>query len=423
MPAAATCIIVDQHPAPLDPNFTGAGRTVTDKNGYYKFITVKPGAYPWGNHHNAWRPNHIHFSVFGHSFLSRLVTQMYFPGDYLFPYDPIFNSVTDEKARAAHGLDLRSRKHDSGLGAVPSASTSCCAAAKQTPPDLDEDWTGFKTMSEITPSQTVGPFYAYGLTPKGRCELGSGRDATAGRIPLNPTWSRLTSSGNRIHIEGVVFDGDGVPINRLHDRNLAGRQPRPLRQRSAGQPRAAELAIQGLRPFGDRQGRACSPFDTVKPGPVPGPGGKPQAPHIMVCIFSRGMMRQVYTRMYFDDEAANASDPILNPGARRSPRHPDREEAAGQQSGCLPLRHAGSGRRRNDSSSTFKASSEGRLRRFPKRSRRFCLPIFAHQTSDFCPPPMVSSPLNVVSNALIITYYQLFGTRHVAHFAAHLFSS
>ena len=90
---------VDQHPAPLDPNFTGAGRTVTDKNGYYRFITVKPGAYPWGNHHNAWRPNHIHFSVFGYSFLSRLVTQMYFPGDCLFPFDPIFNSVTDEKAR------------------------------------------------------------------------------------------------------------------------------------------------------------------------------------------------------------------------------------------------------------------------------------------------------------------------------------
>ncbi len=90
---------VDQHPAPLDPNFTGAGRAVTDSKGYYRFITVKPGAYPWGNHHNAWRPNHIHFSVFGHSFLSRLVTQMYFPGDCLFPFDPIFNSVTDEKAR------------------------------------------------------------------------------------------------------------------------------------------------------------------------------------------------------------------------------------------------------------------------------------------------------------------------------------
>ena len=91
--------VVDQHPAPLDPNFTGAGRTQTNHNGYYKFITVKPGAYPWGNHPNAWRPAHIHFSLFGNSFLSRLVTQMYFPGDPLFPFDPIFNSVADEKAR------------------------------------------------------------------------------------------------------------------------------------------------------------------------------------------------------------------------------------------------------------------------------------------------------------------------------------
>ena len=110
--------IVDQHPAPLDPNFTGAGRTITDKNGYYKFITVKPGAYPWGNHHNAWRPNHIHFSVFGQSFLTRLVTQMYFPGDYLFPFDPIFNSVTDEKARQRMVSTLRSGKHHSRLGAL-----------------------------------------------------------------------------------------------------------------------------------------------------------------------------------------------------------------------------------------------------------------------------------------------------------------
>jgi len=90
---------VDQHNAPLDPNFTGAGRTQSDANGYYKFITVKPGAYPWGNHHNAWRPAHIHFSVFGHAFISRLVTQMYFPGDPLFEFDPIFNSVPDENAR------------------------------------------------------------------------------------------------------------------------------------------------------------------------------------------------------------------------------------------------------------------------------------------------------------------------------------
>ncbi|HTK13125.1 MAG TPA: protocatechuate 3,4-dioxygenase subunit beta [Xanthobacteraceae bacterium] len=91
--------VVDQHPAPLDPNFTGSGRAMTDAEGKYKFITVKPGAYPWGNHPNAWRPAHIHFSMFGHSLISRLVTQMYFPGDPLFQYDPIFNAVPDEKAR------------------------------------------------------------------------------------------------------------------------------------------------------------------------------------------------------------------------------------------------------------------------------------------------------------------------------------
>ena len=90
---------VDQHPAPIDPNFTGAGRVVTDGSGAYQFTTIKPGAYPWRNHHNAWRPAHIHLSLFGPSFLTRLVTQMYFPGDPLFYQDPIFGSVPDAKAR------------------------------------------------------------------------------------------------------------------------------------------------------------------------------------------------------------------------------------------------------------------------------------------------------------------------------------
>jgi protocatechuate 3,4-dioxygenase beta subunit len=89
----------DNHPAPLDPNFTGAGRTMTDADGGYRFVTVKPGAYPWRNHPNAWRPAHIHFSLFGTSFQSRLVTQMYFPGDPLFFQDPIFNSIPDARAR------------------------------------------------------------------------------------------------------------------------------------------------------------------------------------------------------------------------------------------------------------------------------------------------------------------------------------
>jgi protocatechuate 3,4-dioxygenase beta subunit len=89
----------DQHPAPLDPNFSGAGRCVTDAEGRYEFITIKPGAYPWGNHHNAWRPQHIHFSLLGQAFAQRLVTQMYFPGDPLLEYDPMYNSVRDPKGR------------------------------------------------------------------------------------------------------------------------------------------------------------------------------------------------------------------------------------------------------------------------------------------------------------------------------------
>ncbi|MGC1415527.1 MAG: protocatechuate 3,4-dioxygenase subunit beta [Candidatus Acidiferrum sp.] len=90
---------VDQHNAPLDPNFTGCGHAVTDAEGRYRFVTIRPGEYPWGNHHNAWRPAHIHFSLFGPAFATRLVTQMYFPGDPLIPFDPIFNCTEDEQSR------------------------------------------------------------------------------------------------------------------------------------------------------------------------------------------------------------------------------------------------------------------------------------------------------------------------------------
>jgi protocatechuate 3,4-dioxygenase beta subunit len=89
----------DQHNAPLDPNFTGCGHALTDSEGRYRFVTIRPGEYPWGNHYNAWRPAHIHFSLFGPAFATRLVTQMYFPGDPLIPFDPIFNCTADEKAR------------------------------------------------------------------------------------------------------------------------------------------------------------------------------------------------------------------------------------------------------------------------------------------------------------------------------------
>jgi protocatechuate 3,4-dioxygenase, beta subunit len=91
---------IDRHPAPLDPNFSGAGRCLTNDEGRYRFVTVKPGAYPWRNQPNAWRPAHIHFSIFGRAFTNRLVTQMYFPGDPLFAYDPIYQSIRDDQARS-----------------------------------------------------------------------------------------------------------------------------------------------------------------------------------------------------------------------------------------------------------------------------------------------------------------------------------
>jgi len=97
--AGRYCHASDNHRAPLDPNFTGAGRTLTGADGSYRFVTIKPGAYPWRNHANAWRPAHIHFSLFGPCFITRLVTQMYFPNDPLMPFDPISQSIPDESAR------------------------------------------------------------------------------------------------------------------------------------------------------------------------------------------------------------------------------------------------------------------------------------------------------------------------------------
>jgi protocatechuate 3,4-dioxygenase, beta subunit len=108
----------DQHDAPLDPHFTGCGHTLTDGEGRYRFVSVRPGAYPWRNHTNAWRPAHIHFSVFGPAFATRLITQMYFPGDALQAFDPIFNSIADEKARARliAGFDWETTVPETALG-------------------------------------------------------------------------------------------------------------------------------------------------------------------------------------------------------------------------------------------------------------------------------------------------------------------
>ena len=129
---------IDRHPAPLDPNFAGAGRCLTDAEGRYRFVTVKPGAYPWGNHPNAWRPAHIHFSLFGRLFAERLVTQMYFPGDPLFEFDPIFNAVRDPRARdlLVAKLDMDVTEEAWALGYTWDIVVGR-GGPRTTPPDVD----------------------------------------------------------------------------------------------------------------------------------------------------------------------------------------------------------------------------------------------------------------------------------------------
>jgi len=163
-------------------------------------------------------------------------------------------------------------------------------------------------MSNITPSQTVGPYFAYGLAPHSRCDWAPSP---------NYDWKQTVSAdlvtpdttGRRIRIEGRVLDGDGLPINdamlEIWQADAQGRYAHPRDNRA--------LPNTQFKGFGrsatDKHGAYS--FDTVKPGPVPGPDGKLQAPHIVVCVYSRGMLRQIYTRLYFADEAANDTDLIL----------------------------------------------------------------------------------------------------------------
>ncbi|MGE3868660.1 MAG: protocatechuate 3,4-dioxygenase subunit alpha [Pseudorhodoplanes sp.] len=163
-------------------------------------------------------------------------------------------------------------------------------------------------MSELTPSQTVGPYYAYGLTPEGRKKW-KPNDHFKWKETVGDNLVTADAAGERIRIEGVIYDGDGKPINdamlEIWQADAQGRYADPRQGRAL-----PNTAFKGFgRSATDETGTFA--FDTVKPGAVAGPGGKMQAPHIGVCIFSRGMLRQVYTRLYFSDEAANAADPIL----------------------------------------------------------------------------------------------------------------
>jgi protocatechuate 3,4-dioxygenase, alpha subunit len=152
----------------------------------------------------------------------------------------------------------------------------------------------------ITPSQTVGPFFKYGLTPDGQYEW---NDAFTSNL-VTPD-----ASGERIRVEGKVFDGEGAPVPdcmlEVWQADAQGRFADPQDARA--------LPNTSFRGFGrcgtDAEGRYV--FDTIKPGAVPDPDGKPQAPHLLLAVFGRGMLRHLYTRIYFGDEAANDGDPVL----------------------------------------------------------------------------------------------------------------
>jgi protocatechuate 3,4-dioxygenase beta subunit len=276
----------DQHDAPLDPNFTGAGHVLTDAEGRYRFVTIRPGAYPWRNHENAWRPAHIHFSVFGPAFATRLVTQMYFPGDPLLPHDPIFNCTADESARQrlvsrfdwgttlpGYALGYHFDIVVNGREATPMEAESALVA---------------------TTSQTVGPFFSVGLSWMKGDDL-----------------APVGVAGERVTIAGRVWDGEGKPVPdallEVWQANAHGKfahgddtQEKPLEPAFKGYGRIAT----------DESGHFR--FTTIKPGAVPGPGRTTQAPHIAVSVFARGLMRRLVTRIYFPEEPANATDFALN---------------------------------------------------------------------------------------------------------------
>jgi len=188
-------------------------------------------------------------------------------------------------------------------------------------------------MSGITPSQTVGPYFAFGLTPTDYdWNLAIGNDLVT-----------ADASGERIRIVGRVLDGDGAPVVdsmlEIWQADAGGRYAHPADERAP--PNAA---FKGFGRVGtDREGRFS--FETIKPGAVPGPGGKPQAPHIAVVVFSRGMLTHVFTRIYFADEPANASDPILAavPADRRPTLIARREDHGGQPTYLFDVRLQGDG--------------------------------------------------------------------------------
>ena len=274
---------------------------LTDDEGRYRFTTVKPGPYPWRNHLNAWRPAHIHFSLFGTAFTQRLVTQMYFPSDPLFPYDPIIQSVTRRRGPAAAGRHATTTACQCRSSRWATTGTSCSTGRRH----LDRRRT-LTAMTKIdtsrpetvlpTPSHTVGPFYGYALPFPGGGDI----------APLGPP--------GRDHRPRLRVRRRGRARARRASWSCGGADPDGNRPQADGSMRrdpatGGYLGRNGVEFTG--WGRIQTDADghwyarTLRPG-----ARGPSAPYLSVCVFARGLLAHLFTRIYLPGDAG---------GARRRP--------------------------------------------------------------------------------------------------------
>ena len=290
-------------------------------DGSYRFVTIRPGAYPWRNHPNAWRPAHIHFSVFGRTFAERLVTQMYFPGDPLLDYDPIFLSVREPagRARLISSFDWATTQEERALGYCFDIVVGGHLA---TPVEAAVGDELARTRRRPPLRRRSVPFFSFAF------------DWMADGALVPP------GSPDALTIWGHILDGAGEPVP---DAVVEVYQAAP-----AG-PAPARVARPSPRSCTDATG--AYRFVTAKPDRV----DDRQAPHLDVSVFARGLLQRLWTRCYFPDEApANAGDPVLQAIADRDRvatliAHPDLETREPRSRGPreLALRHLPAGRSRD----------------------------------------------------------------------------
>ena len=246
-----------------------SGRCLTDADGTYAFTTIKPGPYPWRNHRNAWRPAHIHFSLFGSEFTQRMVTQMYFPGDPLFALDPIYQSIVDQQARdrlvATYDHDVTEHEWATGY--------RWDIVLTGSPPHPARAGGRVVTPTCPTPGQTVGPFFSFALVHDGGLRAGAGRSPrrrpahgsgarrrrrpgarrAGGDLAGRPRTAASCGEPGSLHRDGFTFTGWGrAPTDRdrpLHVHHPRARAPRArARRRTSRSPSSPAACSTGCSP-------------------------------------------------------------------------------------------------------------------------------------------------------------------------------